>query len=83
MSGGKSIGKQREAINPNQAAPRTPPAAAAGDAEHARAAASRARRTCRRPQPSGMSRWLGPLAGLAIGAGLASLFFNNGHGRRA
>jgi predicted lipid-binding transport protein (Tim44 family) len=25
-----------------------------------------------------MSRWLGPLAGLAIGAGLASLFMNNG-----
>ncbi|MGZ5137701.1 MAG: Tim44 domain-containing protein, partial [Burkholderiales bacterium] len=31
-------------------------------------------------QPSGMSRWLGPLAGLAIGAGLASLFFHNGLG---
>ena len=31
-------------------------------------------------QPSGMSKWLGPLAGLAIGAGLASLFFNNGMG---
>ena len=27
-----------------------------------------------------MSRWLGPLAGLALGAGLASLFFNNGLG---
>jgi predicted lipid-binding transport protein (Tim44 family) len=27
-----------------------------------------------------MSRFLGPLAGLAIGAGLASLFFNNGMG---
>jgi predicted lipid-binding transport protein (Tim44 family) len=27
-----------------------------------------------------MSKWLGPLAGLAIGAGLASLFFNNGAG---
>jgi predicted lipid-binding transport protein (Tim44 family) len=25
-----------------------------------------------------MSKWLGPLAGLAIGAGLASLFMNNG-----
>ena len=29
-------------------------------------------------QPSGMSKWLGPLAGLALGAGLASLFMNNG-----
>jgi predicted lipid-binding transport protein (Tim44 family) len=27
-----------------------------------------------------MSRWLGPLAGLALGAGLAALFFNNGMG---
>jgi predicted lipid-binding transport protein (Tim44 family) len=27
-----------------------------------------------------MSKWLGPLAGLAIGAGLASLFMNNGLG---
>jgi len=25
-----------------------------------------------------MSKWLGPLAGLALGAGLASLFMNNG-----
>jgi predicted lipid-binding transport protein (Tim44 family) len=32
------------------------------------------------PQPSGMSRWLGPLAGLAIGAGLASMFMNAGMG---
>lgn len=29
-------------------------------------------------QPSGMSKWLGPLAGLALGAGLASLFMGNG-----
>jgi predicted lipid-binding transport protein (Tim44 family) len=79
MSGGKSIGKQREAINPNQAAPRTPPQqqqqatpntpAQQQAAPGAGAAAA---------QPSGMSRWLGPLAGLAIGAGLASLFLNNG-----
>ena len=30
------------------------------------------------PQPSGASKWLGPLAGLAIGAGLASLFMGHG-----
>ncbi len=80
MSGGKSIGKQREAINPNQAAPRTPPQqqqatpntpAQQQAAPGAGAAAA---------QPSGMSRWLGPLAGLALGAGLASLFLNNGLG---
>ncbi len=31
-------------------------------------------------QPSGMSKWLGPLAGLALGAGLASMFMGNGLG---
>ena len=81
MSGGKSIGKQREAINPNQAAPRTPPQqqqaqpnTPAQQQQAAPAAGAAAK------QPSGMSRWLGPLAGLAIGAGLASLFLNNGLG---
>jgi len=76
MSGGKSIGKQREALNPNQAAPRTPPQqqqqAAPAQQQQAAKAAPPAQ------QPSGMSRWLGPLAGLALGAGLAALFLNNG-----
>ena len=68
MGGGKSIGKQREAIGQQQAAPRTPPQ----QQQQAAPTGTPAQ------QPSGMSRWLGPLAGLAIGAGLASLFFNNG-----
>src|SRR5262249_33168870 len=50
-----------------QAAPKTPPQQQ-GQAAPATPA----------QQPSGMSRWLGPLAGLALGAGLAALFFNNG-----
>ena len=29
-------------------------------------------------QPAGASKWLGPLAGFALGAGLAALFLNNG-----
>ena len=79
MSGGKSIGKQREAMNPNQAAPRTPAQQqqAAPNAPMQQKAAPAAAPA---QQPSGMSRWLGPLAGLALGAGLASLFFNNGLG---
>ena len=78
MSGGKSIGKQREAISPNQAAPRTP----AQQPQQANPATptQKAAPAAAAPQPSGMSRFLGPLAGLAIGAGLASLFFNNGMG---
>ena len=75
MSGGKSIGKQREAINPNQA-PRTPPQQATPNTPAQQQAAPAAAGAAQ--QASGMSRWLGPLAGLAIGAGLASLFLNNG-----
>lgn len=68
LGGGSSLGKQRQSISPQQAAPKAPaqqqqPAATAGAPA---------------PQPSGASRWLGPLAGLALGAGLASLFLNNG-----
>lgn len=77
MSGGRSIGKQRQAISPQQAAPRTPAQqqqAAPGNPAQQQAAPT----TPPAQQPSGMSRWLGPLAGLAIGAGLASLFLNNG-----
>ena len=62
LGGGTSIGKQRSI----QPAPTTPPTQAPSAAPTAPT------------QPSGMSRWLGPLAGLALGAGLASLFFNNG-----
>jgi predicted lipid-binding transport protein (Tim44 family) len=67
MGGGRNIGKQRSDINQQQAAPKAPTqqqkqAAPAAPAQ----------------QPSGMSRWLGPLAGLALGAGLMALFMNNG-----
>jgi len=65
LGGGSSIGRQRSTIAPP--APRTP-------AEQAPAATP----ATPAQQPSGLSRWLGPLAGLALGAGLASLFLNNG-----
>ena len=79
MSGGRSIGKQREAISPNQAAPKAPAQQQqAAPAQQQAAPAQKAGPPAQ--QPSGMSRWLGPLAGLAIGAALASLFFNNGLG---
>src|SRR5688500_3515297 len=73
MSGGKGIGKQREAMSPNQAK-QAPPA----QEKSAPAPQQQAKATPPAQQPSGMSKWLGPLAGLAIGAALASLFFNNG-----
>lgn len=54
---------QRNSVN-RQAAPTPPTAAQAVPAKPAAAA------------PSGMSRWLGPLAGLAAGGLLAALFMN-------
>ena len=67
LGGGSSVGRQRSI---------TPPAATPSAQPQAPAATPGAPA----PQPSGMSRWLGPLAGLAIGAGLASMFMGNGLG---
>lgn len=75
MSGGKNVGTQRQAVNPNQAAPKAP-----AQQNQAAPAQQQAAPAAAAAPASGMSRWLGPLAGLAIGAGLASLFFNNGLG---
>jgi predicted lipid-binding transport protein (Tim44 family) len=85
MGGGRSIGKQRDTINQNQATQRSQQQQqqqqqqAAPPAQQQAAPAQKAAPTgAPAPQPSGMSRWLGPLAGLALGAGLAALFLNNG-----
>ena len=75
VGGGRSAGMQREAM------PQTPPRAPAQQQQAAPSQqAQAAPAAAAAKQPSGMSRWLGPLAGLAIGAGLASLFMNNGLG---
>ena len=66
FGGGGSIGKQRTMSAPTQ---RTP-AAAPTQGTPAQPAA---------PQPAG-NRWLGPLAGLAIGAGLGAMFAGGGMG---
>lgn len=66
LGGGSSIGKQRT-MTP-QAAPKAPTAAPAAAPVAAPAAA-----------PAG-NRWLGPLAGLAIGAGLGAMFAGGGFG---
>ena len=70
VGGGRSTGMQR------QATPQQPPAK-----QQAQQQAQPQQTPAAPAQPaSGMSRWLGPLAGLAIGAGLAALFLNNGLG---
>lgn len=66
VGGGKSSGRQ------SNSATQSAPAQKSAPAQAAPAPAA--------PAPSGMSRWLGPLAGLAAGIGLASLFGNSGLG---
>ena len=68
LGGGSSIGKQRT-MTP-QPAPKPPAAAPAPTATPVPTSA---------PAPAG-NRWLGPLAGLAIGAGLGALFAGGGLG---
>jgi predicted lipid-binding transport protein (Tim44 family) len=60
LGGGRSIGQQRQNVAPRPSAPEAAPQPAPSQAAPV--------------QRSGMSRWLGPLAGLAIGLGLAGLF---------
>lgn len=66
FGGGSSIGKQRTV----DAAPKSPAAAPAQAAPGAAPATP----------PAQGNRWLGPLAGLALGAGLATLFSSMGLG---
>ena len=68
LSGGRNLGMQRSAPAQQQAAPKAP----AQQQQQQAAPATPAQ------QPTGASKWLGPLAGLALGAGLAALFLNNG-----
>ena len=68
LGGGKSAGMQRQAP-PANAAPAAAPAAAAAPATAGAAAAAAPKRN-----------WMGPLAGLAAGLGLAALFSHLGMG---
>jgi predicted lipid-binding transport protein (Tim44 family) len=74
LGGGGSTGMQR---SPNVMQRSTAPAAPAQQALPAKPAATP---QAPAPQPSGMSRWLGPLAGIAAGVGLAALFSHFGMG---
>lgn len=67
FGGGKNLGMQRSAPAQQKAAP------AQQQQQQQQAAPAQ-----QQPQPAGASKWLGPLAGLALGAGLAALFLNNG-----
>ena len=74
LGGGKSSGESRDAsVMKREAVPAKPAAAPAQ-------AAAPAATTAAAAPASGMSRWMGPLAGLAAGIGLAALFSHLGMG---
>jgi predicted lipid-binding transport protein (Tim44 family) len=75
LGGRKSIGMKRDSVKQNTA---TPPSQ--NTAVPAKPAAPAAAPAPAAPAPSGMSKWLGPLAGLAAGGLLASLFMGGGFG---
>jgi predicted lipid-binding transport protein (Tim44 family) len=83
MGGGRSLGAQRESVTPSRPAPA--PTAPSGNtatqpqpAAPAAGAAKAAPGAAPTPAPSGASRWLGPIAGLAAGLGLAALMSHLG-----
>ena len=71
LGGGKSVGKQSDNVT-KQAPPATPSKAAAAQPAATPAAAAA-------PQPA-RNKWLGPLAGLAAGLGIAALLSHLGMG---
>jgi predicted lipid-binding transport protein (Tim44 family) len=76
LGGGKSSGISRDStVMKRDAIPAKPAAAPTAAAPAAAAAAAPAAAA-----QSGMSRWMGPLAGLAAGIGLAALFSHLGMG---
>lgn len=65
LGGGKSLGAQRSITQRQATPPQAAPTAAGAAAQ---------------PQAAGANRWLGPLAGIAAGLGLAWLFSQGGMG---
>ena len=84
LGGGRSFGAQRQSIAPApRATPPVTPGAAANPVMPPSATAPRAAAPAAAPAApvaarSGMSRWLGPIAGLAAGLGLAALMSHLG-----
>jgi predicted lipid-binding transport protein (Tim44 family) len=81
MGGGRTLGAQRESVTPSRPAP-APTAPVGNTATQAQPSTPAAGATKAAPgptpAPSGASRWLGPLAGLAAGLGLAALMSHFG-----
>lgn len=80
LGAGRSFGMQRQYSAPAQPAPSAPtrPGAASDPVMPAQPGATAPRAAPAAPAPSGMSRWLGPIAGIAAGLGLAALMSHLG-----
>jgi predicted lipid-binding transport protein (Tim44 family) len=78
LGGGGSLGAQRQSIAPKP--PATAPGAASQPVMPAQPGAALPAKPAAAPAaaPSGMSRWLGPIAGIAAGLGLAALLSHFG-----
>ena len=80
MGGGRSFGAQRESVIPSRpaAAPATPAGNTASPSQPSAPAAAAKAAPAPAAAPSGASRWLGPIAGIAAGLGLAALMSHFG-----
>ena len=76
LGSGKSTGMQREAVSPQKAPPAAAPAQTAPAQQAAAPAAAGGAAAAAQPKRS----WMGPLAGLAAGLGLAALASHFGFG---
>ena len=80
LGGGRSIGTQRQSIAPQRPAAAPNANAASQPVMPAQPSAALAAKPAIPPAaaPSGMSRWLGPIAGIAAGLGIAALLSHFG-----
>ncbi|MEX3956610.1 TIM44-like domain-containing protein [Trinickia sp. EG282A] len=86
LGGGRSVGRQAQMLQPSQNAPSSPRNPAQQQPMQQSAQPSQAQRAQQSPSPqpapaaSPRSRWLGPIAGLAAGLGIAALLSHFGLG---
>jgi len=77
LGGGRSVGAPRDTVTQRQAAPPPSAAPAQSAAPASAAAATKAPGAVPAPQPA-WKRWMGPLAGIAAGLGIAALMSHLG-----
>jgi predicted lipid-binding transport protein (Tim44 family) len=77
LGGGRSVGAPRDTVTQRQAAPQQSATPAQSSAPASAAAATKAPAAAPAPQPA-WKRWMGPLAGIAAGLGIAALMSHLG-----